>query len=602
MPAVFMDSIDTTPANSRERKKVLYEFLRAVDQHFQVSTSRLAGLPSKLKIDFGGLFVANALQVYWEARAANASGSETAYEIYLVEWITGLVDILLNDILSTSPNESTALKQVLMMGLPPYAEEIPPLPTTERFITSLSSLAGIPDDQKKAFLSFLELHACVAALPLVVWLRDCVILLILQSSKENRIYNPRTRTIMFKIAHGFGLDSDAIRMWERSIGEILHGHGAVAESRASISQNTRVNQRIKIGLGAVGGAVILGVTGGLAFPILASLASGVGAALTGVGLGVVGTVFATTSVLLGSISVAGAVALFGITGGSLMTFKLANRFGDLDVDDFKFRRLGRDRKDDHASDALEVCICISGYLRTNRDFIEPWKCIRKRNGGLQDAFALEWERKNLASLGNVFIKLLSSELATALTNIYVQASLGAASVTATLPISVISAMADSDNIFIVCENRARQAGEALAEVITNEDFGTRPFTLIAYSVGASAVFSCLEFLAAKGCFACIQDVIIMGSTVPCTFLLDGQRTPWRSARSVVCGRFVNVYSKKDMLLQFLCRYIQWSIHVSGVTEVAETGIENVDVSDIIQSHSDYPAKIDTILSRIGYFT
>ena len=594
-------SDSASPTNSTSRKRQVYDFVHLVDGCFQVSVTRLSSLPSRLKIDFGGLFISNAIKIYWHSRPSSGVPSNDELEGYLITWVTWLCDILLNDILCTNPEESTALRQILMMGLPPYSETTPIIPSTERFITSLSSISSVPDVDRTHMLDFLEKHPCLAPLPLVIWLRDCVVMLMLQSSAENRIYNAHTREVLFSVSDSFSLDSDAIRMWERSIGEILHGHEAVADSQAFISQSTITAQRIKIGLGAAAGAVILGVTGGLAFPLLASVASSVGAALTGVGLGVIGTALVTTSMVLGSISVAGAVALFGITGGSLMTYKLSNRFGSLDVKDFQFRRLSRASDKDHSQDALEIVLCISGYLRSARDYVDPWKVIRRKNGGLTDVHALQWERKNLENLGSVFIKLLSNELASAVTNIYVQATLGAAGATAALPISVISVMADSDNIFLVCENRAKQAGEALAEVITNADLGTRPFTLIAYSIGASAVFSCLEVLADKGYFSSVQNVILLGSTIPCTFLYEGQRTPWQKARSVVAGRLINVFSKKDMLLHFLCRYIQWTIQVAGVTEVREEGIENIDVSDLIQSHSDYPGNIEAILNRLGYF-
>lgn len=593
----------SSPSNHEVRKQNLYEFIRHVDEAFPVSVGRLPGLPPKAKVNFGCLFIANALKVFWDRKVhSNAQIDTDEFDTFIQQWITMLVDVVLSEILCVSAEESTALRQVLMMGLPPHAESAPASPATEAFVTSLSSLRSVPDDEQDNFIAFLEKYPCEAPLPLVIWLRDCVVLLVLQSSAENRLYNTHTREVLFSLAECFSLDSDAVRMWERSIGEILHGTGSMASSQATVSRNTKMNQRIKIGLGAVGGAVILGITGGLAFPVLASVVSGVGAAFTGIGLGVIGTVLATTSMVLGSISVAGAVALFGITGGSLMTYKLSHRFGDLKEEDFKFRRIGP-KKDDNAgsNDALEVVLCISGYLRNNRDYVEPWKIIRKRNGGLTDTFALQWEKKNLADLGNVFVKLLSTEVASALANVYIQASLGAVASTVALPVSVLSVMADSDNILIVCENRAKQAGEALAEVVSNQELGTRPFTLIAYSLGSSAVFACLERLANQGQFGSIQNVILLGSTIPCTFLYEGQRASWQKARSVVSGRFVNVYSKKDMLLHFLCRYLQWSINVAGVTEVNESGIENLDVSDIIASHSDYPAKIGEVLDRIGYF-
>ena len=355
---------------------------------------------------------------------------------------------------------------------------------------------------------------------------------------------------------------------------------------------------MKIGLGAVGGAVLLGVTGGLALPVVASVVSGIGAAFTGV----IGTVLATTSMILGSISVAGAATLFGITGGSLVTYKLSNRFGSLDVKDFRFKPIKRKANDgDHSSDSLEVVLCISGYLRSPKDYVEPWRVIRDHNAGLTDIYALQWEQVNLSNLSNVFVKLLSNELASALTNAYLQISLGAVASTVALPFSILNVMSDLDNILIVCENRAKQAGEALADVITNPALGTRPYTLIAYSVGATAVFACLDTLARLGQFGCVQNVVLMGSTIPCAFLYERQKVGWKRARSVVSGRFINVYSSKDMLLQVLCRYLQWSIHVAGVSEVTEVGVENYEMSDIIQRHSDYPEKIGEILSRVEFF-
>jgi hypothetical protein len=596
-------AVSPSNAASTNVKCELFDFVHLIERSFKVSVSRLSSLASRSKIDFGGLFITSAVRVFWESKMRTPGCQFEELDAHLTTWITMLVDVLLEEILQTSLDESTALRQLLMMGLPPYADDLPTVPSTDRFITSIAAIQSFADIEREQMAEFMEQYPCLVPVPLFLILRDCTVMLILQSSKENCIYNCRTRQVLFRLSEAFSLDPDVVRMVERSIGEILHGHEIVDDSRAIVSQSTRNSQKLKIGLGALGGAVLLGVTGGLAFPVLASVASGVGAALTGVGLGVVGTVFATTSLFLGSISVGGAVALFGITGGSLMTYKLSNRFGNLNIHDFKFKRLSRiSEAQDQAHDALEIVLCVSGYLRTQRDYVEPWKVIRRRNANLSDPYALQWERTHLAALGSVFVKLLSNELASALTSIYINASLGVVSTTATLPISVLSVMADSDNILHVCENRARQVGEALAEVICNQDFGARPFTLIAYSIGATAVFTCLAVLADKGQFSRVQNVVLLGSTIPCSFILEGQRTPWQKARSVVSGRFVNVFSKKDVLLHFLCRYVQWSIQVAGVSEVREEGIENFDASEIIAAHSDYPANIGLILTRIGYLS
>jgi len=582
-------------------KSDLNTFIQRVDKTFPVEPSRLSSLPSEVKLKLGGLLVAHIVDVFWGSVRCENSNETDSFASGLSDWSKNLCETYFSSILHCTETEKSALMKLLEIALPPHTAAPPVSQTTDSVITDLSSIDRYVGVDKGTFIEFLESFPCIAPLLLVVLLRDSVVLLILLSDDVYRIYNARTREVFFAVALSVSLDMDAVRMWEKSIGEILHGSSHVSSSRLSDNERQGLSRKLKIGAGAVGGAVLLGVTGGLAFPLLASVASGFGAAFAGLGLGVLGTVFAATSMVLGSVSVASAVALFGITGGSLVSYKLSNRFGSLNSHDFKFKAIhGIGDPESPSCDALEIVLCVSGYLRSQNDFIIPWESISTSSRGLVDTFALRWERKNLENLGGVFVKLLSAELATALTNAYLQLSLGALASTVALPISILSVMSDLDNILIVCENRAKLAGDALADVICNREFGTRPYTLIAYSVGATAVFSCLQALADAGKYFSIQNVILIGSTIPCTFLYPEQRIPWLKARRVVSGRFINVYSKKDMLLQVLCRYLQWTIQVAGVTEVSCAGVENFDVSDIIASHSDYPAAIRLILERVQY--
>lgn len=576
----------------------LEEFIHSIDRCFPVVTSRLGCLSTATKMKLGGLFIFNIHSVFRRTHRTERNPENDQFENSVLDWANALFSSILS-ILQCSDEEVHALTSAFEMALPPNSFTGPGTCTVDAIITDISSVTDYEGQERGAFLQFVEKNHCLAPVVPVVLLRDSVVLLILQCSSQNRIYNSRTREVLFAIAQSISLAPDAIRYWEKSIGSLLHGCSHVSSSTFSKPDKQGLSQKIKIGVGALGGAVLLGVTGGLAFPVLASVASGIGAALTGVGLGTVGAVFATTSMVLGSVSVASAVAVFGITGGSLVSYKLSNRFGDLNVHDFKFREISNQSTNEvKANEALEIVICISGYLRSSKDYIDPWKSLEL--SPVTHPFALQWEKKNLASLGNVFVKLLSTELATALTNAYLQISLGAVAGAVTLPISILSVMSDLDNILIVCENRAKLAGQALADIIRNPDSGARPYTLIAFSVGATAVFSCLQALAETRQYFSVQNVILVGATIPCTFLYEGQRTPWQKARSVVSGRFVNVFSKKDMLLHVLCRYLQWTIQVAGVNEVSESGIENFDVSDMIVKHSDYPSKIDAILERVGY--
>jgi hypothetical protein len=601
-----------------------------VDGAFEVKIERLRELPSGTKINFCGLFISCALSVFWTAVARQTSGlpattssaSSRDYTNLMIDWITSLVDVVLTDIVSTTSDESVALKQILTMHLPPFQETHPAcLPEIETFVTYTSSLKNCSENDRKALVEFMESYGCVAPLPPVLYLRDLVVLLILQTSSEHRIYNARTRQVLFGICQSLALDSEAITIWETAIGEMLHGSENLStQGDAKLSNSTRWTNRAKISAATIGGAALLAITGGLALPAISAAVATVGVSLSSIGLGAVGSVLVGSSLVLGSLGVAGGMIVFGGVGAGLAGVKLSKRWGDLNVEDFRFRRIRR-RKSKVApqsektesdqsptsvthhdsADALEIVICVSGYLRTPRDYHDPWRCVLRYNGGLADAYSLHWERSNLLSLGSVLVKMVASEVASTLTNIWLSTTLGAVAAPVTFPVMIITSMSDLDNSWLVVRDRAYQAGEALAYSITNEDvIGLRPVTLVGYSMGGLAIFSCLERLASSGHINRVQNVVLMGSPIPATFAFENQRKPWKQARSAVSGRFINCYNGKDALLGFLCRYVEWGISVAGLSAVKEDGIENVDVSGIVNGHSDYPAKTREILGNIGF--
>jgi hypothetical protein len=128
-----------------------------------------------------------------------------------------------------------------------------------------------------------------------------------------------------------------------------------------------------MGLGAVAGGVLVGVTGGLAAPLVGM---GVTSVLGFLGLGgsVVGLLasgLASSSVVCG--------ALFGIYGAK-STANMVSRY-TREVRDLAILPV---HKLDH-EETLGVRLCVSGWLSSPKDVTAPWTVFSG-----DDTFALQW--------------------------------------------------------------------------------------------------------------------------------------------------------------------------------------------------------------------
>jgi len=152
-----------------------------------------------------------------------------------------------------------------------------------------------------------------------------------------------------------------------------------------------------------------------------------------------------------------------------------------------------------------------------------------------------------------------------------------------------------DNPFSIAKIRSDKAGQVLADALINKVQGERPVTIIAYSLGARVIYSCLNTLAERKAFGLVENVVLLGSPTP------SDSIAWRRMRSVCAGRVVNVYSSKDYLLAFLYRSASLQLGVSGLQPVEDVmGVENVDVSELVDGHTKYRYLTGTILKKIGF--
>ncbi len=153
-----------------------------------------------------------------------------------------------------------------------------------------------------------------------------------------------------------------------------------------------------------------------------------------------------------------------------------------------------------------------------------------------------------------------------------------------------------DNPWAVSLDRATMAGLILADSLADRNLGTRPVTLVGYSLGSRVIFSCLQELAKKGAIGLIQNVYLFGSPVVV------RHDEYLRARTVVSGRFVNGYNRNDWILGYLFRLTNGGIRcIGGLAPVdGIPGIENMDCSEIVVGHMDYRQAMPRLLRESGW--
>lgn len=407
-------------------------------------------------------------------------------------------------------------------------------------------------------------------------------------------YPAESRVLMLRIASSLGVSMELLAQDEISVAKGLlevakQQMNADEETKKKVEENSTA-RKWKVGLGAVAGAVLIGVTGGLAAPLLAA---GVGSVMGGLGLGATATA-GYLGALAGSAPLVG--VLFGAYGGR-MTGKMVDEYAK-EVEDFAFVPIKKPslfhkgKNDDKNARHLRVTVGISGWLAEEHEVELPWQVISGRS---TEAFALRWELQALIRLGhalNIYIK--SYAWGFAKKEILSRTIFAALASALTLPYGLAKAARVIDNPFSVAMSRSEKAGIVLADALINKVQGERPVTLIGYSLGARVVYSCLNELADRKEFGLVESVCLLGSPVP------SDPVVWRRMRSVVAGRVINVYSTKDYLLALLYRANNLQYGIGGTQAIPDVqGIENVDVSQLVDGHTQYRFLVGSILQNLG---
>ena len=351
-----------------------------------------------------------------------------------------------------------------------------------------------------------------------------------------------------------------------------------------------------MGGGFIAGGLVIGLTGGLAAPLIAPALVG----LTGVS-------FLATS---GGIIMLG--TLFGLGGGGLAGYKVERRLRG--VESFAFTQLQTEaQRAGVAIPSLHATICCSGLLLDETEQVQPWQSIFETTTDGREAFAIQCEAAMMKEAGvglraYMIDQLIRSGGTKAAQEVIKRTAL-AGLAALTLPLTVFNAAsATLDGVFVRAKTRSHKAGLILAETLKNEVQGHRPVVLVGTSLGAATILSALVELA--------RDPERNAHLVDSVFLISAPITPspatMRSVRAVVQRRFVNVFSSNDMV----CGIAAWLGSGISVQELREgnmprvagsraidgvPGLENINVSDIIDSHFEInsPDKLEPVLRRCG---
>ncbi|KAI4143449.1 MAG: hypothetical protein LQ341_002923 [Variospora aurantia] len=406
-------------------------------------------------------------------------------------------------------------------------------------------------------------------------------------------YTARSRVLLLYLTSSLKLGTKALQEEELKIAKgLLESAQQInadkeAQEKIDASQQSR---KWKMRAATIAGAAVVGISGGMAAPMVAS---GVGAIMGGLGLGATAAAGYLGSVA-GSTYLVG--ALFGAYGGQ-MTGQMMDNLSR-EVEDFAFLPVHGRRKELDESEAaaeeerrLRVTIGITGWLTEKEEIVKPWRVL---NTG-SEAFALRWELETLINLGNSMNTMLSSAAWGYAQSQVIQKTVFAELLSSvTWPMGLAKVARVVDNPFTLGKTRADKAGEVLADALINHAQGQRSVTLIGYSLGARAIYSCLMSLVKRKAFDLVESAILIGAPTP------SDAASWRMLKTACPGRLINVYSTNDRVLAFLYRTSSIQYGVAGLAPIRGLpGVENIDVSDTVTGHLRYRFLIGKILSQIG---
>ncbi|PSR97494.1 hypothetical protein BD289DRAFT_450839 [Coniella lustricola] len=412
------------------------------------------------------------------------------------------------------------------------------------------------------------------------WTILCDLFLVLIADS---IYDSRSRVLLERVGKALEIEWIDICRFEKRVTEALEmqqqaerenwNEDEHKENRRKLALKKRY---VMMGLATVGGGLVIGLSAGLLAPVI-----GAGLAAGFTTIGVTGT-----STFLGGAAASAIITSGAAASGSIIGVRAANRRTGA-VKTFEYRPL-------HNNKRVNLIVTVSGWMTGKVDDVRlPFSTVDPVMG---DIYSVLWEPEMLTSMGDTINILATEALTQGLQQVLGSTILVSLMAALQLPVVLTKLSYLIDNPWSVSLDRAWAAGLILADSLVERNLGSRPITLVGYSLGARVIFSCLLELARKGAYGLIQNVYMFGSPIVV------KKEEYLKIRTVVSGRFVNGYHRNDWILGYLFRLTNGGIgRVAGLAAIEGIpGLENVDTSELVKGHMDYRRAMPRLLRETGW--
>ena len=355
--------------------------------------------------------------------------------------------------------------------------------------------------------------------------------------------------------------------------------GGKTNSSLKVQSNSRPLSPSAIlltGVGAAVGGAAVAMTAGLAAPfVLPSIAAAIGSAS-----------------IAGSMGVAAVATVCGAAGAGWSGYKVSKHFAD--VDGMNFWPVQTNEPNTKNTKALGLTICVSGWYTNKADLPAHWSCMQSSP---DTCIVMEYEAQLMESLGNLWEEMAMSTVAGMAVGEALRTTvIGTALAAVAWPLTLLQLGSMVDHPWWLAVGRSRRVGVLLARELHARSLqGARPVSLYGVSMGAIVVQHCLEELSRLGSFGLIENVLLLG--LPAKLPKPDQV---KRLRLVCSGRFVHGYSRKDWLLRFLFRTTRLHVgEVAGLVPWDVDGVESVDLTNLVSTHTEFRDKLDEIIDLLG---